>query len=70
MATAADILARLDELDAKLTRAFGHANEAADPPEYGSLLLEKTVKSNHALDAIRRDVAALVATQNPTEETQ
>ena len=70
MATAADILARLDALDAKLTRAFGHANEAADPPEYGSLLLEKTVKTNHAVDAIRRDVAALVATQNPTEETR
>ena len=68
MATAADILARLDALDAKLTRAFGHANEAADPPEYGSLLLEKTVKSNHALDAIRRDVAALAARQTTTEE--
>ena len=70
MATAADILARLDALDAKIDRAFGHANEAADPPEYGSLLLEKTVKSNHALDAIRRDVAALAARQTTTEETR
>ena len=70
MATAADILARLDAIDARLIRAFGQVDESADPPVYGSLLLEKTIKTNHAVDAIRRDVAALVATQDPTEETR
>ena len=70
MATVADILARLDAIDARLIRAFGQVDESVEPPVYGSLLLEKTVKSNHALDAIRRDVAALVATQDPTEETR
>ena len=69
MATAADILARLDAIDARLIRAFGQVDESVEPPVYGSLLLEKTVKSNHALDAIRRDVAALAARQTTTEET-
>lgn len=70
MATAADILARLDALDAKLTRALGHADESADPPEYGSLLLEKTIKTNHAIDAIRRDVRGRAPAQDTTEETR
>ena len=68
MATAADIMARLDALDAKLDRALNHANEASDPPEYGSTLLQKTVASNHALNEIRTNVAALVAAHDTRED--
>ena len=70
MATAADILARLDAIDAKLTRAFGHVDESVEPPVYGSLLLEKTIKTNHAVDAIRRDVRGRAPAQDTTEETR
>ena len=68
MATAADIMARLDALDAKLDRALNYADEASDPPVYGSTLLQKTTVSNHAIDEIKRGVAALAAAQIPRED--